>query len=52
MNSRPPRTPRHVGVIHEFRGDLALVGMVDQALALWVFESGLGRIIEDDGEYF
>ncbi|KAG5547210.1 hypothetical protein RHGRI_013025 [Rhododendron griersonianum] len=36
--------------MHEIRGDLAFVGLVDQALALWVFESGLGQIIEDDGE--
>ncbi|KAE9448786.1 hypothetical protein C3L33_19317, partial [Rhododendron williamsianum] len=51
FTSRPPRTPRNVGAIHQFRGDLALlVGFVDQALALWVFESGLSQIIEDNGE--
>ncbi|KAF7144216.1 hypothetical protein RHSIM_Rhsim05G0019100 [Rhododendron simsii] len=51
FTSRPPRTQRNVGAIHQFRGDLALVvGFVDQALALWVFESGLSQIIEDNGE--
>ncbi|KAF7142319.1 hypothetical protein RHSIM_Rhsim05G0020000 [Rhododendron simsii] len=55
FTSRPPRTRRHVGEIHQFRGDLALVvgfDVVNQAMALrlWVFESGLVQTIEDHGE--
>ncbi|KAF7143858.1 hypothetical protein RHSIM_Rhsim05G0019600 [Rhododendron simsii] len=42
FTSRPRRTRRHVGEIHQYRGDLALLvgfDVVDQAMALrlWVF---------------